>query len=145
MYDETEKKIIDFKTSTSQQIQIEWILQLLSYASLIRIHKKLPVEYISIYNPVSGIESIIDIKNWNKEKELLDYIKQIRDDREKIKKASLNEPVKFEVPKKKYKDTIKPINKKEYKETRDILLNDLDEFSGMDEETMKEYIKLTKK
>ena len=119
MYDYENKKIIDFKTSTSQQIQIEWIIQLLTYASLIRIHKKLPVEYISIFNPISGIESVIDIKDWNKEIELLDYIKQIRDERDKIKKSSLNNSIDFEKPKKITKpkniekDTIKPIKKKE--------------------------------
>jgi len=154
MYDYSNKKIIDFKTSNSNQIQIEWILQLLTYAALIRIHKKLPVECISIYNPISGIESIIDIKNWNKEKELLDYIKQVRDEREKIKKASLNDSIKFERPKKiikdkfpleKEKDTIKPIKKKDYKEKRDIVLDNIEGFDDMDEETMKDYIKLTKK
>ena len=143
MYDYENKKIIDFKTSNSQQIQIEWILQLLTYTALIKIHNKLPVEFISIYNPVSGVESIIDIKNWNKEKELLDYIKHVRDEREKIKKTTLNYPINnsvvFEKPKK--IETLKPIKKKEYKEKRDILLNGMDE---MDDETMQEYIKLTK-
>ena len=47
MYDSTEEKIIDFKTSSADKIQIEWILQLLTYASLMRSHTKFIVNNIS--------------------------------------------------------------------------------------------------
>jgi superfamily I DNA and RNA helicase len=78
MYDKSDKKIIDFKTSINDKIQIEWILQLLTYTALMRLHTKNIVNIISIYNPISGIEYNIDIKTWNKEKELLDLLKKVR-------------------------------------------------------------------
>ena len=136
MYDETEKKIIDFKTSLNKHIQIEWILQLLTYASLIKIKTKLPVEYISIYNPISGMEYIIDIKNWNKEKDLLDYLKKVRDDRNIKKNITELKPEEFSI---KEKQVLHKIPKKKYKEKRDILLDDLDD------ELKEEYNKLKNK
>jgi hypothetical protein len=99
MYDATEEKIIDFKTSTSNNIQIEWILQLLTYTALMRLENKLIVKYISIYNPINGIETIINIENWNKETELLDYFKKVRDGKEKPLQK---------------KETIKKIDKNKY-------------------------------
>jgi hypothetical protein len=136
MYDETEKKIIDFKTSLNKHIQIEWILQLLTYASLIKIKTKLPVEYISIYNPISGMEYIIDIKNWNKEKDLLDYLKKVRDDRNIKKNIKEVKQEDFVI---KEKEVLHKIPKKKYKEKRDILLDDLDD------ELKEEYNKLKNK
>lgn len=73
MYDETLRKVVDFKTSLSNGIQMEWVIQLLCYCALLR-KDKFVVDYVSIYNPLSGIEYIIDVKNWNKEKELLDIM-----------------------------------------------------------------------
>jgi len=138
MYDETEKKIIDFKTSLNKHIQIEWILQLLTYASLIKIKTKLPVEYISIYNPISGLEYIINIKEWNKEKELLDYLKKVRDDRNIKKNITDIKLEEFSI-KDKEKQVFHKIPKKKYKEKRDILLDDLDD------ELKEEYNKLKNK
>jgi superfamily I DNA and RNA helicase len=134
MYDETEKKIIDFKTSLNKHIQIEWILQLLTYASLIKTKTKLPVDYISIYNPISGLEYIIDIKNWFKEKELLDYLKKVRDEKD-IKKNIK------EVKQVDKKEVFSKLPKKKYKEKRDILIDSLD----LDDELKEEYNKLRNK
>ena len=39
---------------------------------------KLVVDYIQIYNPLLGTETTFDVKKWNKENELLDYIVKIR-------------------------------------------------------------------
>jgi len=89
MYDATLKKIIDFKTSSAKQIQMEWILQLLTYCALLRL-ESIEVNYISIYNPLSGIESIIDVSKWNKENELLNILANTRND--DIKKCINNRP-----------------------------------------------------
>jgi hypothetical protein len=86
MYDATLRKIVDFKTSTAKQIQIEWVIQLLAYCALLRLYEKLPVDYVSIYNPLSGYEYIIDVNGWNKEKELLDMLANTRE--EKITKVT---------------------------------------------------------
>jgi len=81
MYDETLKKIVDFKTSTSPTLQIEWILQLLTYCALVRIYDNLQVDYVSIYNTLSGIEYVIDVTNWNKEHELLQILANTREEK----------------------------------------------------------------
>ena len=138
MYDETEKKIIDFKTSLNKHIQIEWVLQLLTYASLIRIKTKLPVEYISIYNPISGFEYVIDIKDWVKEKELLDYLKKVRDEKDIKKNIKEVKSEEFLLDK---KEVFSKLPKKKYKEKRDILIDSLD----LDDELKEEYLKLKKK
>lgn len=132
MYDETLNKIVDFKTSLSKHIQIEWILQLLTYTALMKCIYKSNISLISIYNPITGFEYNIDIKDWNKEKELLDYLKKIRDEKDKKK-------IKQDFKKDLNKDIIKRIYKKEYKENRDIMLDDLDD------ELREEYNKLNKK
>ena len=138
MYDETEKKIIDFKTSINDKIQIEWILQLLSYTALMRLYTKNVVDIISIYNPLSGLEYIIDIKNWHKEKELLNLLKKVRDELMELNsniKNTSNEQKKYMkdnlLPKKKNKNIIK----------QDILFDGLD---GLDEDMQQEYNKLMK-
>jgi hypothetical protein len=77
MYDALSKTLIDFKVSSSN-MKLEWILQLLSYTAIMRKQHKLDVDYIQIYNPLMGTETTFDIKKWNKEDELLDYIVKIR-------------------------------------------------------------------
>ncbi len=99
MYDSTLKKLIDFKTSISKGIQMDWIMQLLTYCALMRKEKYI-VDYISIYNPISGFEYIIDVKNWNKENELLDLLIKHREPTT-IKIIQKNTD---QVPIKKYKD-----------------------------------------
>ena len=131
MYDYVNKKIIDFKTSLSKQIQIEWVLQLLTYASLIRLKSKLPVDVISIYNPISGIEYNIDIKKWNKENELLDLLVKVRTQKES-KNKNVNKNINVIKP-----DTIIKKDKKD-KKINDILLDELDD------ELLEEYSKINK-
>ena len=120
MYDYTNKKITDFKTSVNKNIQIEWIIQLLTYASLLRLISKLPVDYISIYNPISGMEYNIDIKNWNKEKELLDLLVKTRKSKED-KNVNINNISNNMYNKKK---ELKPTK---IKKIKDIMFEDLDE------------------
>ena len=134
MYDYVNKKIIDFKTSLSKQIQIEWVLQLLTYASIIRLKAKLPVDTISIYNPISGIEYNIDIKKWNKENELLDLLVKVRTQKEN-KNKNINKNENIIKP-----DTIikKDTKNKKDKKITDILLDELDE------DLLEDYSKINK-
>lgn len=125
MYDETEKKIIDFKTSSSAQIQIEWILQLLAYTALMRLQSKKQINQISIYNPLSGIEYIIDVSTWNKEKELLSLLKEVRDSKDEKTTVSVSKPNFVKQYVDKSRETI-PVKKKfgkdKYKNTqKDII------------------------
>lgn len=128
MYDATLKKIVDFKTSSSKTIQMDWILQLLTYCSLLRLYNKLIVDYVSIYNPISGYEYIIDVRKWKKEKELLNILANTRD--EKIIK-----PNKYidNIPKKKDK---KIDNKNNTNSNNDIRLDFLND------DEIKEYYKM---
>jgi hypothetical protein len=80
MYDVENKTLIDFKVSSSS-IKLDWIIQLLAYVSIMRKKLKLTVDYIQIYNPLLGTESTFDIKDWNKENELLDYFVKVRTDK----------------------------------------------------------------
>lgn len=124
MYDATLKKIVDFKTSSSKTIQMDWILQLLTYCSLLRLYNKLVVDYVSIYNPISGYEYIIDVRNWKKEKELLNILANTRE--EKINKIDKN---------------IMP-NKKEKKKDKKIVKNNDIRLDFLDDDEIKEYYKM---
>ncbi len=77
MLDRTTNTLIDFKVSSSE-IKLEWILQLLTYTSLLRKFKKIQVDNIAIYNPLLGVVTTFQIKNWSFENELLDYLIKIR-------------------------------------------------------------------
>ncbi len=145
MYDATLRKIVDFKTSTAKQIQIEWILQLLAYCALLKIYEKLPVDYVSIYNPLSGYEYIIDVTGWNKEKELLNMLANTREEKFKpisklsnIQSKSLN-ITQNTLPKKKEKYSKKEIDPKLKKDIRlDFLDDDLiDEYYKLKDQTQK--------
>ena len=88
----TQKKIIDFKCSSSKEVKFEWILQLLTYCSLLKLNKKKNIcNFIEIYNPLQGEIYKIDISKWNKEKEFIEYIYKSRD-----RKLSRNKkPIKY--------------------------------------------------
>lgn len=86
LLDITNRKIIDYKTS-SNTIQLDWIIQLLTYTALIRLNTNYKIDSIEIYNPLSGIEYEIDVSSWHSEKELLEKLNTIRNlslDREKL-------------------------------------------------------------
>lgn len=78
MYNHTTSTVVDFKTSVSSECKLEWIIQLLTYASLVKINKKLPVDNIEIYNPMTGTSTHFDISSWHKEDELLSYLDAVR-------------------------------------------------------------------
>jgi hypothetical protein len=90
LIDLTDNKIIDFKCSQSKEIKIEWVLQLLTYLALIKNNKKkIDFKYIEIYNPLQGIIYTMDISQWDKYDELLDFLSTIRN--KKIKKKSFED------------------------------------------------------
>lgn len=74
-------KIIDFKCSSSENFQFEWLLQLLAYTSLIKLnspHPKNIINQIEIYNPIRGLTYTIDVSSWNKEAEFIKYMDMVR-------------------------------------------------------------------
>lgn len=77
MIDLDNSTLIDFKVSSST-VKLEWILQLLTYTSLLRNIKKIKVDNIAIYNPLLGTFTTFDVKSWSFENQLLDYIEKVR-------------------------------------------------------------------
>lgn len=78
MIDITDNTIIDFKCSTSTDCKLEWFIQLLSYTALVRRKTKLNINTVKIYNPIAGLIISFDVKDWNKETELLKYLDETR-------------------------------------------------------------------
>ena len=68
-----ENEILDIKTSSKKEINIEFTLQLLVYSSLAR-YKGMKIDKISIFNPLLGMYNYCDISNWNKNEELLEFL-----------------------------------------------------------------------
>jgi len=68
-----ENEILDIKTSSNKDMNIEYTLQLLLYTALAR-YKGMKIDKISIFNPLLGIYYYCDITNWNKDEELLEYL-----------------------------------------------------------------------
>jgi CRISPR/Cas system-associated exonuclease Cas4 (RecB family) len=78
MYDKSSASIIDFKASLSSECKLEWIIQLLMYASLMKKIHKVDIKTVGIYNPLMGTYVDIDISRYNKHHELLQYMDNIR-------------------------------------------------------------------
>ena len=76
----SQKSIIDFKCSKSNEVNLEWILQLLTYNALLSIKKNASLKTIQIYNPIAGKLYTIDISEWKKSSELLRYLYKKRED-----------------------------------------------------------------
>jgi hypothetical protein len=68
-----ENEILDMKTSSKKDINIEYTLQLLLYTSLAR-YKGMKIDKISIFNPLLGMYHYCDVSQWNKNDELLEYL-----------------------------------------------------------------------
>ena len=82
MIDYTNKKIIDYKCSASSNCKLDWIIQLLTYVSLLYLEKPdILIETIEIYNPILGTKTSFDIKDWNKHKELLSFLSKTRNNK----------------------------------------------------------------
>jgi len=78
MYDKSSASIIDFKTSLSSECKLEWIIQLLMYASLMKKIHKVDINTLGIYNPLMGTYTDINIGTYDKHRELLKYMDDIR-------------------------------------------------------------------
>jgi hypothetical protein len=90
-----------------------------------RLQSKKQINQISIYNPLSGIEYIIDVSTWNKEKELLSLLKEVRDSKDEKTTVSVSKPNFVKQYVDKSRETI-PVKKKfgkdKYKNTqKDII------------------------
>ena len=68
-----ENEVLDIKTSSKKDINIEYTLQLLLYTSLAR-YKGMKIDKISIFNPLLGMYHYCDVSEWNKNEELLEYL-----------------------------------------------------------------------
>jgi hypothetical protein len=65
--------IVDIKTTSNEQFNIEHLLQLMLYTYLLRKQNKI-VEQAMILNPLLGREEWIDLSKWNKGEELVNYL-----------------------------------------------------------------------
>ncbi len=91
LIDKSSKKIIDYKCSSSTTCKLEWILQLLTYTALYKTNnKKNSIEHIEIYNPLQGVIYLFNIKNWDKDDELLLYLSTVRDNYIAKQKTPIN-------------------------------------------------------
>lgn len=78
LYDKTSSSIIDFKASLNTECKLEWVIQLLMYASLMKKIHNTDIDTIAIYNPMMGTFTDINIKGYDKHEELLNYMNNIR-------------------------------------------------------------------
>jgi hypothetical protein len=69
--------IIDYKTTQNNDMNLEWIVQLLCYKVL--CDTKTKINKIAIFNPLKGTYSEMDVSNWTKHKDLVAYLLQKRD------------------------------------------------------------------
>jgi hypothetical protein len=72
------ERIIDFKCSLNSEYKLEWILQLMMYSALYYHNYKKIINKLSIYNPLRGILTYIDLEGWSKHNELLSFMDDIR-------------------------------------------------------------------
>jgi hypothetical protein len=91
LYDKSNECIVDFKASLNSECKLEWVIQLLMYASLMKKKEKVNIKTIAIYNPIMGSSTDIDISKYSKHNELLKYMDSIRATRlSRTKKISMN-------------------------------------------------------
>lgn len=75
-------KIVDFKCSVDQSCKLEWLIQLLTYASIYKKNiSKNNIKYVEVYNPLCGNIYTYDISEWHYEKELLQFLNHMREKR----------------------------------------------------------------
>lgn len=75
---EDNERIIDFKCSINSEYKLEWILQLMIYSALYKHAHNKTINKLSIYNPLKGTLTSIDIENWDMHQELLVFMDMIR-------------------------------------------------------------------
>jgi hypothetical protein len=66
-------RIIDYKTSINDDIDMKWMVQLLCYKSLAELNGK-TIRKVGIFNALRGWYSEIDVSSWNKHIELIEYL-----------------------------------------------------------------------
>jgi hypothetical protein len=70
--------IIDYKTSTNDEINAMWFIQLLCYKVLCEKHSEVEqrrkINNIGIFNPLKGWYYEVDISGWNKHAEFIAYL-----------------------------------------------------------------------
>lgn len=65
--------IIDYKTSINDNMDLQWLTQLLCYKALADINGK-KINKVAILNPLRGWYSELDVSGWDKQHELIDYL-----------------------------------------------------------------------
>lgn len=74
--------IVEFKTTINEDINMEWLLQLLCYKVLYEWqpeNKGKVIKTIAIFNPLKGLYFSLDVSTWNKHRELVQYLLQKRE------------------------------------------------------------------
>lgn len=79
LLDLTDNTIIDYKCSSSGDFKLNWMIQMLAYKALHENNGGNKINKLKVYNPILGTLSEIDISEWNKGCELLNYLKYIRE------------------------------------------------------------------
>jgi hypothetical protein len=73
-----EDMIIDFKTTISEDINMEWVVQLLCYKTLYEYAcaNQTKINQIAIFNPLKGLFFQMDVSSWGKDKQttLVQYL-----------------------------------------------------------------------
>ena len=85
----TNRTLVDYKVSYQKQIQIEHILQLLTYSVLSNMNNQV-IDKIRIYNPIKGIVSTADISHFKNGDLLIEYLLNVRNNKIEKEKKLLN-------------------------------------------------------
>jgi UvrD-like helicase C-terminal domain/UvrD/REP helicase N-terminal domain len=75
------ERIIDFKCSLTSECKLEWVIQLLMYCALHKKKTGQSINRLSIYNPLRGTMTDINIGDWDMHEELLTFMDGIRTER----------------------------------------------------------------
>jgi hypothetical protein len=70
--------LIDFKCSKNSSCNLEWIIQLMMYSALYKKNHNIIINKLQIYNPLRGELTTIDLVNYDKHEQLLQYIDDVR-------------------------------------------------------------------
>lgn len=72
--------IIEIKTTINEDVNMEWILQLLCYKILVEWNNNtVKINEIGVFNPLKGLFFGFDVSSWNKHTDLVQYLLEKRD------------------------------------------------------------------
>jgi CRISPR/Cas system-associated exonuclease Cas4 (RecB family) len=72
--------IIEIKTTINEDVNMEWILQLLCYKILVEWNNNtVKINEITIFNPLKGLFFSFDVSSWNKHTDLVQYLLEKRE------------------------------------------------------------------